>query len=130
MDLAKHWRLRGARYRLEGQRHRESGVVRFPAEPPRPGEPTDTWEPYTLSGEGEVYSFSVVHQAPDGYAPPYVLAMVALAEGPLVTAQLTDCDPEQVQIGLPVEMVTRRLRDLGPDGLVVYAYKFRPLLAA
>jgi uncharacterized OB-fold protein len=88
------------------------------------------WEPYALSGRGTVYSFTVVHQPPDGYEgqAPYLLAMVRLEEGPLVTAQLTDCDAAEAAVDMPVEMVTRKLRDLGPDGLIVYAYKFRPVL--
>jgi uncharacterized OB-fold protein len=129
MDLAKHWRQRSARYRLEGQRHRATGEVRFPPEPAA-GADSQAWEPYELSGDGTIYSFSVVRQPPAGYEEqgPYILALVKLAEGPLITAQLTDCEPEQVAIDLPVEVVTRRLRDLGPDGLIVYGYKFRPLL--
>jgi uncharacterized protein len=57
------------------------------------------------------------------------LALVKLAEGPLITAQLTDCDAEEIAIDQAVEMVTRRVRDLGPDGLLVYGYKFRPVIA-
>jgi uncharacterized OB-fold protein len=127
MDLAKHWRRRAARYRLEGQRHRESGAVRFPPEPAG-GSAAEAWEPHTLSGSGRVYSFAVVRQPPAGYdeQSPYILALVKLAEGPMITAQITDCDAEQVAIDMPVEMVTRRLRDLGQDGLIVYGYKFRP----
>jgi uncharacterized OB-fold protein len=126
MDLAKHWRQRGARYRLEGQRHRTTGEVRFP-----PEEAGEDWEVLALSGAGQVYSFTVVYQAPEGYEEnvPYVLALVRLDEGPLITAQLTDCDPAQVVIELQVEMVTRKLRDLGQDGLIVYGPKFRPRLA-
>ena len=129
MDLAKHWRQRAARYRLEGQRHRSTGAIRFPPEP-APGASEALWEPYTLSGLGTVYSFTVVRQPPDGYAEqsPYLLALIRLAEGPLITAQLTDCDGGQVAIDMQVEMVTRRLCDLGPEGLIVYGYKFRPAL--
>jgi len=44
-----------------------------------------------------------------------------------VTAQLTDLDGKTVEIGAPVEMVTRRLRDDGSErGMIVYGYKFRP----
>jgi uncharacterized OB-fold protein len=125
MDLAKHWRQRAARSRLEGQRHVTSGEVRFPPEPAG-----EEWQPFALSGRGEIYSFSVVRQPPAGYEAPYVLALVRLAEGPLITAQLTDCDAGELAIGMPVEMVTRRLRDIGPEGLLVYGYKFRPRLAA
>jgi uncharacterized OB-fold protein len=128
MDLAKHWRQRAARYRLEGQRSRESGEVRFPPDPA--GGAGAAWEPFELSGAGTVYSFSVVRQPPAGYEEqaPYILALIKLAEGPMITAQLTDCDADQLAIDMPVEMVTRRLRDMGPDGLLVYGYKFRPRL--
>ena len=127
MDLAKHWRQRAARYRLEGQRHSESGEIRFPPEQVG-GRAAEGWEPYVLSGVGTIYSFAVVRQPSDGYEEqsPAILALVTLAEGPRITAQLTDCDADQVVIDMPVEMVTRRLRDLGPEGLIVYGYKFRP----
>jgi uncharacterized OB-fold protein len=129
MDLAKHWRQQAARYRLEAQRQRVNGAVQFPPTP-MPGAEADLWEPYTLNGAGTVYSFTVVRQPPAGYEEqaPYIMALVRLAEGPLITAQLTDCDFENVTIDMPVEVVTRRLRDLGPDGLIVYGYKFRPCL--
>lgn len=129
MDLAKHWRQQAARYRLEGQRHGTSGEVRFPPEAAA-GTDLQAWEPYQLSGAGTIYSFSVVRQPPVGYEDqaPYVLALVKLAEGPLITAQLTDCDAEEIAIDQPVQMVTRRLRDLGPDGLLIYGYKFRPAI--
>jgi uncharacterized OB-fold protein len=62
---------------------------------------------------------------------PYTVALVKLEEGPLVTAQLTDTSEAEVQIGTPVEMVTRRLRSDGDErGMLVYGYKFRPALAA
>jgi uncharacterized OB-fold protein len=131
MDLAKHWRLRAARYRLEGQRNQATGEVRFPPEPAGDAA-AELWEPHMLSGAGAIYSFSVVRQPPAGYEDqgPYIVALIRLAEGPLITAQLTDCDPQDVTIDMPVEMVTRRLRDLGPDGLIVYGYKFRRQLMA
>ncbi len=47
----------------------------------------------------------------------------------MVTAQLTDLDQKPVEIGMPVEMVTRRMRDDGNErGIIVYGYKFRPVL--
>jgi uncharacterized OB-fold protein len=45
----------------------------------------------------------------------------------MVTAQLTDVDNNAVQIGMPVEMVTRKMRNDGDErGLIIYGYKFRP----
>lgn len=124
MQLAKHWRLKPQRYRLEAVRNRVTGAVVFP--PPAVPGPDD--EAYPLSGKGEVWSFTEIKAPSEGFEAPYIVALIELVEGPLVTAQLTDCAPGDVAIGQPVEMVTRKLRDLGPDGLLVYGYKFRPVL--
>jgi uncharacterized OB-fold protein len=73
-----------------------------------------------------------MYNVPHGYEEqkPYTVALIQLEEGPLVTAQLTDLDSQEVRIGLPVEMVTRKLREEGEEGQIVYGYKFRPLLSA
>lgn len=85
-----------------------------------------------LSGQGEVYSYTVVTDAPVGFIEqaPYILALVKLDEGPLVTAQITDLDTPTgpIEIGMRVEMVTRKLRTEGTSGMIIYGYKFRPLL--
>jgi len=83
-----------------------------------------------LSGRGEIYSFSTMYNAPQGYEDqkPYTIALVKLEDGPMITAQLTDVAPDEVKIGLRVEMVTRKLREDGPEGQIVYGYKFRPIL--
>jgi uncharacterized OB-fold protein len=67
---------------------------------------------------------------PSGFeqAAPYTIALVKLEEGPVVTAQLTDIGDQKVEIGMPVEMVTRKLRtDMEDRGMIVYGYKFRPV---
>jgi uncharacterized OB-fold protein len=87
--------------------------------------------PEPLSGRGEVYSFSTMYNAPHGFEEqkPYTIALVKLDEGPMVTAQLTDVDSADVHIGLRVEMVTRKLREEGAEGQIIYGYKFRPVLS-
>jgi uncharacterized protein len=88
--------------------------------------------PIQLAGKGEVYSYTIVTDAPEGFTEqaPYVLALVKLDEGPLVTAQLTDLETQTgpVNIGMRVEMVTRKLRTEGTSGMILYGYKFRPVL--
>jgi uncharacterized OB-fold protein len=86
--------------------------------------------PFQFSGRGEVYSFSTVYHPPEGFDEyaPYTVALVRLDEGPMIAAQLTDVDGEKVEIGMPVEMVTRKLREDGKRGMIVYGYKFRPML--
>ena len=81
---------------------------------------------------GEFYSYTTIYNPPAGFEQyaPYTVALIKLDEGPLLTAQLTDVDPDSVEIGLPVEMVTRKLRDDGEEGVIVYGYKFRPKIQA
>jgi uncharacterized OB-fold protein len=83
-----------------------------------------------MRGTGRVYSFSTMYSVPKNYEEqkPYTIALVQLDEGPIVTAQLTDVDHSDVKIGMPVEMVTRKLREEGEEGQIIYGYKFRPLL--
>ena len=126
MDLARYHRLRAQYYRLEGQRCSGCTALQFPPRLSCRRCGRTVLEPFELSGRGEVFSFTEVAQPPAGFEGPYLVALVRLEEGILLTAQLTDVDAPDVQIGMPVEMVTRRLRELGPEGLIVYGYKFRP----
>ncbi len=128
MDLPRYHRLRSAYYRLEGQCCSSCDTVQFPARARCGSCGGDELASHRLSGRGTVYSFTEMAQAPDGFAPPYLMALVRLEEGILLAAQLTDVDPRDIEIDMPVEMVTRRLREHGPRGFLVYGYKFRPLL--
>lgn len=127
--VAHDWRLRGQRYRLEGEICHHCKAKIFPPRDicPSCGKPAK--EPYTFSGRGEVYSFSTIYNAPEGFEEytPYTVALIRLEEGPIITAQLTDVRPDDVKIGMPVEMVTRRLRTHGEEGTIAYGYKFRPV---
>ncbi len=68
---------------------------------------SDEIEHVPASGRGTVYSFTVTHQnqAP-GFreALPYVLAYVELEEGVRLLTNIVGCSPENVRIGLPVEV--------------------------
>ncbi len=133
MEVPRHWRLKQQRYALVGEvcPHCDSKI--FPPRDVCPycGEEAKTQ--YTMSGKGKVYSYTIMRDAPAGYEEniPYTVAVVALEEGPMVTAQLTDLGDKPVEIGMPVEMVTRRIRQDGDKhGMLVYGYKFRPAVRA
>ncbi len=58
------------------------------------------------SGRGEVYSFTVVHRAPQpGFDPPYVIAVVDLDEGFEFMTNIVDQAPRDVRIGQRVRVV-------------------------
>jgi len=131
MDIPRNWRLREQRYGLVGEQCEHCNAKIFPPRDICPECGREAKTRFSFSGRGEVYSFTVVHDAPVGYESqaPYAIALVRLADGPLVTAQLTDVDAKDLRVGLPVEMVTRKLRTEGEEGLIQYGYKFRPMLA-
>jgi uncharacterized OB-fold protein len=83
-------------------------------------------ETLQLSGEGEVYSFTVVHDPAEGFEMqvPYVLALVKTPEGPLLTGQVVDVLPAEVHVGLRVQATFRKLREEGKSGVIHYGYKF------
>ena len=132
MEVSRHWRLQQQRYQLVGETCDNCGVKLFPPRDVCLECEGPAYELFTFAGTGEVYSFTTVYDAPAGFEgmAPYMMAMVKLDEGPLVTAQLTDVWPGDVEIGTRVEMVTRKLRTDGDEGMIVYGYKFRPMLEA
>ena len=85
-------------------------------------------EEVELSGQGKVYSYTIVTQRPSDFYKgevPYALGFVELPEGIRIETLFTGCDPEVLHVGMDVEMVIERLyQDEG--GHDVMAYKFRP----
>jgi len=126
MEVPRHWRLKKQRYALVGEVCPHCNAKIFPCG----GEAKTA---YAFSGKGQIYSFTRMSSAPAGFQEqaPYTVALVKLEEGPIVTAQLTDLGDQEVEIGMPVEMVTRKLRSDGDErGLLIYGYKFRPVVVA
>lgn len=64
-----------------------------------------TWE--ELSGRGSVYSYTVTRRGQGRWkdVTPYVVAYVELDEGPRMLTNIVGCDPAEVRIDLPVEVV-------------------------
>ncbi len=83
------------------------------------------WVP--ASGRGKVFAFNVHHRAfHPGFQQdvPYVYALVELEEGPNFGTNIVGCDPSEVYIGMPVEVV---FEDIEPDGGEPFTLaKFRP----
>jgi len=128
METSRHWRLKEQRYTLIGEECDSCGTKLFPPRDVCLECEAPAKELFAFTGVGEIYSYTTIYDAPAGFEQytPYTVALIKLDEGPLLTAQLTDIDPDDVSIGLPVEMVTRKLRSDGEEGMIVYGYKFRP----
>jgi uncharacterized protein len=133
MEIPRHWRLKQQRYGLVGEVCPHCDAKIFPPRDVCPNCGGEAKTTYAFSGKGAVFSYTTIYEAPTGFDEnaPYTVALVKLEEGPLVTAQLTDLGSQLVEIGMPVEMVTRRLRQDGDErGMLIYGYKFRPVLQA
>ena len=94
------------------QRCRGCGHIWHPPLPicPRCHARDYAWQP--SSGTGTVYSFTTIHHAAhiavDGRTP-YLVALVTLAEGPRVVANILGCPAEEVRIGMPVRLVFQQV---------------------
>lgn len=81
-----------------------------------------TWTP--ASGRGTVFSFVVFHRV---YHPayegevPYVVALIALEEGPRMLSNIVGIPPDQVRCDMPVKVVF----DDAADGVALP--KFTPM---
>jgi uncharacterized protein len=131
MEIARHWRLKQQRYGLVGEVCPHCSAKIFPPRDVCPNCGGEAKTAFAFSGKGEVFSYTTIYEAPAGFddTAPYTVALVKLEEGPMVTAQLTDLGSQPVEIGMPVEMVTRKLRQDGDErGMLIYGYKFRPRL--
>jgi uncharacterized OB-fold protein len=64
---------------------------------------SDDTEWQSASGEGAIYSFSVMRRA----AVPYVIAYVTLAEGVTMLTNIVDCEADAVRIGQRVRLMFR-----------------------
>lgn len=130
MQISQNWRTKAQRYALVGEQCPHCSHFIFPPRDVCPQCEAEAKTVYQFSGKGEIFSFTTITDAPAGFEEqaPYVLAIVKLDEGPMLTAQLTDLDAEP-EIGMRVEMVTRKLKAEGPQGMIVYGYKFRPAIS-
>lgn len=74
----------------------------------------DSIEWRAASGVGEVYAASVQHRPGPGRDPaagPYVVVLVDLPEGVRVMSNVVECDPEDVTVGMAVELTWHPLSD-------------------
>ncbi len=70
------------------------------------------WRP--ASGRGEVYAVSVHYKAGIGRDPedgPYAVALVELVEGVRIMTNVVGCPPEDVAVGVPVELTWLPMSD-------------------
>ena len=127
-DTVRTWRHIQQRYNLIGSKCNTCGELFFPARVVCPNcRRKGDLQPFQFSGKGKIYTYSIIRSAPDDFkkSAPYAVAVIELEEGAKLTSQLVDCDVDDIKIGDNVEMVFRRIREDGKDGVISYGYKFK-----
>ena len=130
LSAPRYWREIRYRYRLIGSRCLKCGKIYFPRRLVCAVCGSRKLEDYKLSEKGKIKTFTVIRRSPPlGYEKnvPYVVAVVELEDGVNVLSQIVDVSPEEVKIGMPVELTFRRVRENGKEGIIEYGFKFRPI---
>ncbi len=129
--VAQIWRKIKSLYNIIGTHCKTCGTYYFPPrlvcpKCRRKGE----LEEYHFKGLGKIYTYSIVRQAPQDFKRqvPYIVAQVELDEGPRLTAQIVNCEIDEIEIGMRVRACFRKIREFGQEGIIVYGYKFEPTM--
>jgi len=118
------WRDRKELLPLYGGRCPKCGTVQFPkhrvcVECTHPG----GLDEVKLARRGRLFTFTndYLAESPD---PPVTHAVVDLDGGGRLYVQVTDCEPERVEIDMPLELTFRKIHEAG--GFNNYFWKARP----
>ncbi|MBW1713067.1 MAG: Zn-ribbon domain-containing OB-fold protein [Deltaproteobacteria bacterium] len=83
----------------------------------------DDFEDIALARKGKVFTYTKEYLYPVPETP-MVMAVIDLDGGGRFFTHITDCDPDQIAIGLPVELTLRMFHK--SDGFYNYSWKGRP----
>jgi len=119
------WRDNKSGLDLHGVKCRKCGTPQYPAQRVciECGS-KDDFDDYSFADKSAVlvtYSHDSLGVSAD---PPTTIAAVDFKEGGRITCDMTDRDPAEIKIGMPIEMVFRILRYIG--GFYTYWWKARP----
>ena len=122
------WREIPERYRYEAGRLQEVRLHRLPAAPGLSAVPVASSRTDRLADTGKIVTYTVIRVPPRPFADqaPYALGIVELDDGVRLTAQVVDCEFEDLKIGKRVKLQFRRISEEGEAGVIHYGYKFVP----
>jgi len=121
------WRDRKSILRCHGSRCKNCGLLTFPMQRICYGcNSKDDFAEESISNlEGEVFTFSRDNLAGRSDDPVVVQTVAELGEDKVrFYGMMTDCDPSEVKVGMPVDLTFRRLYE--GAGMHHYFWKLRP----
>lgn len=128
MSVPRFWRKQVARYNLVGTHCKKCGENFYPPRNMCPDCRRDGQiEDFKFKGTGEIVTYTVIRTAAEGFEgqTPYVLGIIKLDEGPQLTSQIIGM-ADEMEIGMKVRPVFRKLGQDGENGMIYYGTKFVP----
>ena len=122
------WRDRNSIIRCHGSKCRNCGVITFPIQRVCYScRSKDNFEEVRISDmEGEVFTFTLDNLAGRSDDPVVVQTIAELGEDKVrFYGMMTDCEPSEVKVGMPVDLTFRRIYD--GAGMHNYFWKCRPV---
>ena len=125
---SRYWREIPQRYRLEANRCKNCEITFFPPRLICPQCKNRELEPTKLAETGKILTYTVIRVPPHQFVDqaPYAVGIVELDDGVKITAQVVDCDFEDLKIGQRVRIEFRKIFQEGESGILCYGYKFVP----
>ena len=125
MIVPRYTREIPQRFRLEGAECSKCATVLFPPRKVCPNCAGREFKPHPLSREGRILTFTIIRVAEEAFEleTPFAVGIIETRDGGRLTAQIVDCDPEELSIGKEVRLVLRRIRKEGHAGILQYGYK-------
>jgi uncharacterized OB-fold protein len=129
MSTARAWREYPQRYRYEAAVCNKCGKWFFP---PRLVCDKCGHREFTtkaMKRTGTILTHTVIHTPPKPFADqaPFAVAVVEMDDGPRITTQVVDYQPEQLKVGQKVRLEFRKIFADGEAGPIQYGYKAAPV---
>ncbi|MEM4397125.1 MAG: Zn-ribbon domain-containing OB-fold protein [Candidatus Woesearchaeota archaeon] len=136
MKVPKIWRKIPESYCLIGKKCKDCNELFFPSREVCQKCGSLNLEDYQFNGRGEIITFTIIRTSVETEIEkpfrkaPYVLGIIKLEEGPMLTAEITDLDYndlnfKELKIGKKVEFVFRKIVEVNEKSVIQYGYKFR-----
>ena len=126
---ARNWREYPQRYRMEAAKCLNCGKIHFPPRVICNDCNSREFEKVKLPDKGKLKTFTIIRVAPSNFVDevPYAVGIVELDDGVSTMMQITDCDPEEISIGMPLHIEFRKVQAEGEAGILMYGYKAVPV---
>jgi len=124
-SIPRIWREFPQRYNLLGSKCKNCGKTFYPPRKICPICKSKDFINYKLPEMGEIISYTIIRNAPDGFNKyePYAIGIIKLLDGTNVMMQIVDSNFENIEIGKKVKLTFRRLYDGGDTGVIIYGHK-------